>query len=171
MSFYFSKEAAEVVRVLESRGFEAYYVGGCVRDWLLGAAPKDFDVTTNAVPEQVMECFAGYSVIPTGIQHGTVTIVINHISVEVTTYRIDGRYADNRHPENVAFTSSLREDLKRRDFTVNALAYNERTGLVDYFGGLADLKAKRIRCVGESRPSGSMRTPCAFCGRCAFLLF
>lgn len=149
MSFYFAQEAAEVVRVLEGYGFEAYYVGGCVRDNLLGVVPKDFDVTTNAMPEQVIECFSSYQVIPTGLRHGTVTVIINHVPVEVTTYRIDGSYTDNRHPEQVAFTASLREDLKRRDFTVNALAYNKKTGLIDYFGGLADLKAKRIRCVGE----------------------
>lgn len=149
MSFYRSQEAAEVVRVLEDNGFEAYYVGGCVRDNLLGVVPKDFDVATNAKPEQMITCFSGYQVVPTGLKHGTVTVVINHVPVEVTTYRIDGPYADNRHPEQVAFTSSLREDLKRRDFTVNALAYNEKTGLIDHFGGLADLKAHRIRCVGD----------------------
>lgn len=135
---------------LHSSGLEGYVVGGCVRDTLLGKEPKDWDICTNAKPEKVMSVFEGFNIIPTGLQHGTVTVVINHIGYEITTYRVDGDYSDGRHPDSVSFTSSLVEDLSRRDFTVNALAYNEVEGIVDIFGGIDDLRRKRIKCVGKA---------------------
>ena len=135
---------------LHSSGLEGYVVGGCVRDTLLGKEPKDWDICTNAKPEKVMSVFEGFNIIPTGLQHGTVTVVINHIGYEITTYRVDGDYSDGRHPDSVSFTSSLAEDLSRRDFTVNALAYNEVEGIVDIFGGIDDLRRKRIKCVGKA---------------------
>lgn len=139
-----------ILDTLHKNGLEGYVVGGCVRDTLLGKEPKDWDVCTNAKPEKVMSVFDGFNIIPTGLQHGTVTVVINHIGYEITTYRVDGDYSDGRHPDSVSFTSSLAEDLSRRDFTVNALAYNEVEGIVDIFGGIEDLRRKRIKCVGKA---------------------
>ena len=139
-----------ILDTLHKNGLEGYVVGGCVRDTLLGKEPKDWDVCTNAKPEKVMSVFEGFNIIPTGLQHGTVTVVINHIGYEITTYRVDGDYSDGRHPDSVSFTSSLAEDLSRRDFTVNALAYNEVEGIVDIFGGIEDLRRKRIKCVGKA---------------------
>ena len=141
-----------VMNKLSEKGFESYIVGGCVRDSLLGKIPKDYDVCTNALPENLMEIFGTdetFSAIPTGIKHGTVTVLSEKKTVEVTTYRCDGEYKDHRRPENVSFGCSLEEDLKRRDFTVNALCYNEKTGLVDLFDGKKDLENKVIRCVGN----------------------
>lgn len=135
--------------ILRAGGYEAYAVGGCVRDWLLGRVPNDWDMTTNAQPAEMRRLFAGYRVIETGIRHGTVTVLIDGESVEVTTYRVDGAYADHRHPDTVRFTASLTEDLARRDFTINAMAYDPVGGIVDPFGGQADLKRGRIRCVGD----------------------
>lgn len=135
---------------LHNQGYDAYVVGGCVRDSILGRAPKDWDICTNALPNQVVAVFSDTEVIPTGLQHGTVTIVLNHTPYECTTYRIDGEYSDNRHPDNILFTTSLEQDLSRRDFTVNAMAYNHEQGLVDPFGGIADIKLKKIRCVGSA---------------------
>ena len=120
-----------IIDVLENNGYEAFAVGGCVRDTILDREPQDWDITTSALPEQVKELFN--RTLDTGIQHGTVTVMIKHVGYEVTTYRIDGEYNDSRHPESVEFTSNLIEDLKRRDFTINAMAYNEREGLVDAF--------------------------------------
>ena len=126
----------------------AYIVGGSVRDFKIGISePKDYDITTNALPEEIIKIFD--KTIPTGIQHGTVTVMINGQGYEVTTYRIDGEYLDNRRPEGVTFVSNLKEDLARRDFTINALAFNEENGLIDYFGGIEDLNSKIIRAVGE----------------------
>ncbi len=136
-----------ILHTLQSAGFEGYAVGGCVRDALLGRTPQDWDITTNARPLQVKELFA--RTIDTGLQHGTVTVMLDHTGYEVTTYRIDGEYADGRHPKQVSFTASLQEDLNRRDFTINAMAYNETDGLVDLFGGTKDLERGIIRCVGE----------------------
>ena len=136
-----------IIGVLESHGFEAYAVGGCVRDTLLLRVPGDWDITTSAKPEEVKQLFS--HTIDTGIEHGTVTVMMNHIGYEVTTYRIDGEYEDARHPKEVTFTANLVEDLKRRDFTINAMAYNERSGLVDEFDGLGDLEKGVIRCVGD----------------------
>lgn len=141
--------ASMVVERLERYGFEAYVVGGCVRDSLMGRTPKDWDVCTNALPEEVLRVFRKFHVIKTGLQHGTVTVMVNREPVEVTTFRIDGDYSDNRHPDRVSFVSHVEEDLSRRDFTINAMAYNPDRGLVDAFGGQEDLQAGVIRCVGE----------------------
>ena len=139
--------AEEILTKLNDNGYEAYVVGGCVRDMILGREPGDWDITTSALPEQVKQVFR--RTVDTGIQHGTVTVMMGDEGYEVTTYRIDGEYADGRHPDSVTFTPSLTEDLKRRDFTVNAMAYNGNTGLVDEFGGMEDLGRGIIRCVGE----------------------
>lgn len=138
-----------VLDELQEHGYEAYAVGGCVRDTILGRTPQDWDVTTSARPEQIKEIFA--RTVDTGIRHGTVTVLVDHVGYEVTTYRIDGEYEDQRHPKEVIFTGSLIEDLKRRDFTINAMAYNEKDGLVDAFDGLGDLERGVIRCVGAAR--------------------
>ena len=130
-------------------GYEAYIVGGCVRDHLMGRTPKDYDVTTSALPGQTAAVFAGERVIATGMKHGTVTVLLDGEPLEITTFRIDGTYSDARHPDAVSFTPSLREDLARRDFTMNAMAYSPETGLVDPFGGQTDIAGKIIRCVGE----------------------
>lgn len=147
MKIILPKQVNQIIHTLQSQGFDAYAVGGCVRDSLLGRSPKDWDITTSAPPQTVKKLF-GHT-IDTGIQHGTVTVMADHVGYEVTTYRIDGEYEDARHPKNVIFTGNLLEDLKRRDFTVNAMAYNDETGLVDAFDGVADLKKGVIRCVGR----------------------
>ena len=139
----------EALDTLCGAGFEAYIVGGCVRDALRGAEPHDWDCTTNAKSEQICACFHDFHVIETGLQHGTVTVVIDHMPIEITTYRIDGVYADHRRPDTVTFTDSLTEDLARRDFTVNAMAYHPERGLIDPYHGADDLQAKIIRCVGR----------------------
>lgn len=136
-----------IINTLEQAGFEGYAVGGCVRDTLLGKEPDDWDITTNASPAQVKALFR--RTIDTGIQHGTVTVLMDHETYEVTTYRIDGEYEDSRHPKEVIFTANLLEDLKRRDFTINAMAYNDTSGMVDAFSGMQDLEDKIIRCVGN----------------------
>jgi tRNA nucleotidyltransferase (CCA-adding enzyme) len=136
-----------IIDKLNQAGFEAYAVGGCVRDTLLGRVPGDWDITTSAQPEEVKALF--HRTIDTGIQHGTVTILMDHVGYEVTTYRIDGEYEDGRHPKQVEFTSNLLEDLKRRDFTINAMAYSHATGIVDAFDGMGDLGRRTIRCVGD----------------------
>ncbi len=141
--------ALAVVNRLEECGFEAYVVGGCVRDCLMGRKPADWDVCTAATPQEVLRVFKRFHVIKTGLQHGTVTVRSQHQNVEVTTFRIDGGYTDNRHPDAVTFVSRVEEDLARRDFTINAMAYSPTRGLVDAFGGQQDLAAGTIRCVGE----------------------
>ena len=143
------EKAEQILQTLHKSGFEAYVVGGCVRDSILGRLPEDWDITTSASPEQVKALFG--RTIDTGIEHGTVTVMFGKEGFEVTTYRIDGDYEDCRHPKEVIFTSSLTEDLKRRDFTINAMAYSHEDGLVDKFGGMDDLKDKVIRCVGDPR--------------------
>ena len=142
----------DILRALNERGHEAYVVGGCVRDSLQGRTPTDWDVTTSALPEEtagIFDALGGYTVAKTGLAHGTLTIIKEHCPVEITTYRVDGAYSDARHPDAVRFTRSLREDLSRRDFTINAMAYHPDVGLVDYFSGRADLEARRICCVGD----------------------
>lgn len=141
------QDVREIINKLEDAGFEGFAVGGCVRDAVLGRVPADWDITTSAMPEEVKALF--HRTIDTGIQHGTVTVMKDHVGYEVTTYRIDGEYEDARHPKEVSFTSNLVEDLKRRDFTINAMAYNDRAGLVDAFDGMGDLENKIIRCVGN----------------------
>jgi len=140
-------DAARIIDIFEKNGYEAYVVGGCVRDSILGRSPEDWDITTSATPQQMKELF--HKTIDTGIQHGTVTIRMGGCSYETTTYRIDGEYEDSRHPKSVEFTSLLSEDLRRRDFTINAMAYSPKKGLVDLFGGIEDLENKIIRCVGN----------------------
>ncbi len=137
-----------IIAKLEAAGYEAYAVGGCVRDSLLGRKPNDWDVTTSAKPQQIKAVFR--HTIDTGIQHGTVTVMLDREGFEVTTYRIDGEYEDSRHPKEVIFTANLIEDLKRRDFTINAFAYNDQSGIVDAFDGMEDLERGVIRCVGEA---------------------
>lgn len=139
----------EIIATLQQNNYEAYAVGGCVRDSILGREPNDWDITTSASPEEVKALFR--RTIDTGIEHGTVTIMIDKVGYEVTTYRIDGKYEDGRHPTEVTFTRNLKEDLLRRDFTINAMAYNDTDGLVDIFGGLEDIERKVIRCVGDPR--------------------
>ncbi len=138
------------LELLEGAGYEAFLVGGAVRDYVRDGSPaKDWDITTNALPEQVKQVFFDYHLIETGLKHGTVTVMIDHEPLEITTYRIDGDYTDHRHPDAVHFTRSLQEDMERRDFTMNALAYNPRLGVVDLVGGKADIENGIIRCVGQ----------------------
>lgn len=143
------ENVAEIISTIEANGFEAFAVGGCVRDTLLGRNPDDWDITTSALPGEIKAMFP--RTIDTGIQHGTVTIMIGKTGYEVTTYRIDGEYEDGRHPTSVEFSSKLADDLKRRDFTINAMAYNNTSHLVDEFNGISDLNNKIIRCVGDAR--------------------
>lgn len=141
--------AAFILERLHARGYQAYVVGGCVRDTLMGLTPKDFDVCTDALPEQMRDAFADCRVIETGLKHGTLTVLCCHIPYEVTTFRVDGAYSDHRHPDGVTFVTDVTADLARRDFTVNAMAWNPETGLVDAFGGQEDLASRLIRCVGD----------------------
>ena len=143
------KDVQQVLNILKKNGFQAYVVGGCVRDSVMGRTPLDWDVTTNAMPDEIKKAFASFKTVDTGIQHGTVLIISGETPVETTTFRIDGSYSDNRHPDSVKFTPSLKEDLARRDFTINAMAYNEEEGIIDCFGGIDDIKNKVIRCVGD----------------------
>ncbi len=136
---------------LEIAGFACHIVGGCVRDCLLGRSPHDWDLTTDALPEQVAALFADFRVIPTGMAHGTVTVVVDDLPLEITTYRTEGTYADHRRPDSVQFVPHIEEDLKRRDFTVNAMAWNPTTGLCDPYGGREDLQRRRLRCVGDAK--------------------
>lgn len=138
-----------LLHTLSNAGYEGYVVGGCVRDSFLQSRElNDWDICTNAKPDQVLKIFNDYNVIETGLKHGTVTVLVNSVGYEITTYRIDGEYKDNRRPENVSFVSDLEQDLKRRDFTINALAYNESNGLIDYNNGILDIENKVIKCVG-----------------------
>ena len=148
MNIKIPKEVNFILETLFDAGFEAYIVGGCVRDSVLGKEPDDWDITTNALPLEVKALFK--RTVDTGLQHGTITVMRGNTGYEVTTYRTDGAYSDGRHPDKVTFVPSLEEDLKRRDFTINAMAYNDRAGLIDLFGGMQDLKAGIIRCVGNA---------------------
>ncbi len=142
--------AKRILTHLEAKGFEAFVVGGCVRDTLRGVTPLDWDICTSALPDEVTSVFKNIlPVIPTGIKHGTVTILSQGIPVEVTTYRTDGSYIDNRHPEAVSFVTSVSFDLSRRDFTINAIAYNDKVGALDLFDGISDIQSKIVRCVGN----------------------
>ena len=143
--------ANTIINTLQNNGHSAYVVGGCVRDSLMGRIPHDWDICTSATPEQMLEIFKDFRVIETGLKHGTVTIVIDGEQYECTTYRIDGKYSDNRRPDNVTFTNNLVEDLKRRDFTINAMAYNDIEGLIDPFGGTEDINENTIQCVGSAK--------------------
>lgn len=143
------EKVKKIIRTIEDAGYEAYAVGGCVRDSLLNRKPDDWDITTSAKPLQIKSLFC--HTIDTGLIHGTVTVMLDREGFEVTTYRIDGEYEDSRHPKEVTFTAELAEDLKRRDFTINAMAYNDSCGLIDLFGGISDIESKTIRCVGNPR--------------------
>lgn len=149
MKIILPEKVNTIIHTLQENGFEAYAVGGCVRDSILGRVPDDWDITTSATPMETKALFA--RTFDTGIEHGTITVLIDKDAFEVTTYRVDGKYEDSRHPSEVTFTRSLKEDLLRRDFTINAMAYNDTEGLVDIFGGMEDLKDKTIRCVGNAR--------------------
>lgn len=149
MEIRLPEKVHKIIETLMAAGCEAYAVGGCIRDSVLGRIPNDWDITTSAKPEKIKQLFS--RTIDTGIKHGTVTVMMDREGFEVTTYRIDGEYEDGRHPKEVTFTADLEEDLKRRDFTINAMAYNEQTGLVDLYGGLQDIDRGMIRCVGEAR--------------------
>ena len=149
MEIRLPEKVKQIIHRITQAGYEAYAVGGCIRDSILGRVPDDWDITTSATPQQVKALFT--RTIDTGIQHGTVTVMLDKEGFEVTTYRIDGKYEDGRHPTEVIFTPSLEEDLKRRDFTMNAMAYNDQDGLVDLFGGIRDMEAGVIRCVGNAR--------------------
>ena len=138
-----------VIETLTNNNFEAYIVGGCVRDMLMGKKPDDYDITTSATPQEVINLFE--KTVPTGIKHGTVTVIIDNKNVEVTTFRADGEYNDSRHPNNVEFVKSLKQDLARRDFTVNAMAFNDKVGLVDFFGGRDDINKGILRTVGNPK--------------------
>lgn len=142
-------KVTRIIHTLQANGYEAYAVGGCVRDMILGRAPDDWDITTSAHPQQVKRIFL--RTVDTGLAHGTVTVLLGEDGYEVTTYRIDGEYEDHRHPSHVEFSAELAEDLRRRDFTINAMAYNREQGLVDLFGGMEDLQKRRICCVGDAR--------------------
>lgn len=143
------KGCKELINILHSNGYEAFLCGGAVRDSILGRPIHDYDITTSATPDEMMEVFKDKRIIETGLQHGTITIVIDGEGYECTTYRIDGNYSDSRRPDKVTFTKSLKEDLKRRDFTINAMAYNDEVGLVDPFNGMEDIKYHKIQCVGK----------------------
>ncbi len=149
MNLSIPEPVRELLQRFSQSGFEAVVVGGCVRDSLLGQAPHDWDIATSARPEQIGEALSGFRLLETGLKHGTVTALSGGMAVEITTYRVDGTYSDSRHPDSVTFTGSLKADLARRDFTVNAIAYSEKTGLADCFGGRRDLERRILRCVGE----------------------
>ena len=148
MAKNFPLYAINCINTIENHGFEAWFVGGCVRDMLLGRAFDDIDIATNALPQDIMKIF-GHT-IPTGIEHGTVTVVLDKKTIEVTTYRSDGIYDDNRHPNSVVFEKNIESDLSRRDFTINAFALNSKDKIIDIFGGREDLDNKLIRCVGDA---------------------
>lgn len=142
------KQVLRLMELLQRQGYEAYAVGGCIRDSLLGLSPNDWDLTCSALPEETIRALPGYQVLATGLQHGTVTVVADGMPVEITTYRVDGTYSDGRHPDSVTFSRNLVDDLARRDFTVNAIAYHPSKGLVDPYNGLHDLHSRTLRCVG-----------------------
>lgn len=144
-----NRNAEYIIEALTNSGYEAYIVGGCVRDLVMKVCPCDWDITTDAKPEDIKRVFAAFKMIDTGIKHGTVAVRIEESNYEITTYRTDGKYISNRKPENVIFVDSLKEDLKRRDFTINAMAYNKYEGLIDFFGGQKDIENHLIRCVGD----------------------
>ena len=147
--FIIPEYAENILRRLAENGFESYLAGGCVRDFISGTTPHDYDVTTNALPENIKYVFSDYKIICSGEKHGTITVVSDNNLVEITTYRIDGAYNDHRHPDKVCFTPYIKEDLKRRDFTINSMAFSPKAGLIDPFGGVCDIKSKIIRTTGN----------------------
>ena len=142
------KNVNNLIHILQSKGYSAYVCGGAVRDSILKRPIHDWDICTSATPGEMLEVFKDKKIIETGLQHGRVTVTIDNMSIEITTFRIDGNYSDNRRPDTVTFTDKLVEDLRRRDFTINAMAYNNTEGLIDPFGGLEDIKYEKIQCVG-----------------------
>lgn len=151
MKINIPSDANELIHTLQNHGNSAYVVGCCVRDSIIGRQIHDWDICTSATPDEMLEIFKDKKVIETGLKHGTITVVVKGESYELTTFRIDGKYSDSRRPDSVIFTSSLIEDLKRRDFTINAMAYNDDEGLIDPFGGLEDIEYKKIQCVGSAK--------------------
>lgn len=151
MKIQMPKDVECIIDKIYSKGYEAFIIGGCVRDSIIGLKPNDYDITTNAKPEQIIDIFKGERIIETGIKHGTVTLIKNKSEYEITTYRIDGEYNDNRRPDYVEFTNDIIKDLQRRDFTINAIAYNYKVGIVDEFGGIRDIQEKLIKTVGEAQ--------------------
>ncbi len=149
MNILLPQQVKTALNLLTENGYEAFIVGGCVRDSILGITPLDWDITTNAIPKQILSVFENYRTIKTGIKHGTVTVIIQNLPLEITTYRIDGEYLNNRHPDSVKFCFNLKEDLNRRDFTINSLAFNSQSGIVDISDGVNDINSKIIRCVGN----------------------
>ena len=149
MKIYLPEKVKYIINKIYENNYEAYIVGGCVRDVLLGLEPNDYDITTSATPKVILDIFKDFKCIKTGIVHGTVSVIIDGDIYEITTYRIEGEYKDHRRPDVVDFTNKLEEDLKRRDFTINAMAYNEKVGLVDLFKGREDLNKKLIKTVGN----------------------
>ena len=142
-------QVEKTLSILHKAGYEGYIVGGCVRDMILGKIPTDYDITTSALPIEIIKFFSDFKIIETGIKHGTVTVIVDGMPIEVTTFRIDGKYSDNRHPDSVSFSNKLLDDLSRRDFTINALCFSKEAGIIDPFGGLSDIKNKQIKCVGN----------------------
>lgn len=149
MQFNIPENIARIINMLENAGYEAYIVGGCVRDSLMGIPPHDFDITTSALPEETERVFSEMRLIETGLKHGTVTVLSDGDPVEITTYRVDGEYLDSRRPESVTFTRNIRDDISRRDFTMNGIAYSPKRGLFDEFGGSEDIKRGIIRAIGD----------------------
>lgn len=149
MEIFIPKEVSFLIDTIYENGYEAFMVGGCVRDNILNLIPNDYDITTNAKPKEIINIFKNYKIIDTGIKHGTVSIILNNNTYEITTYRIEGEYENNRRPKTVEFTSNIEEDLRRRDFTINAMAYNKQFGIIDKFNGLEDLQNRIIKTVGN----------------------
>lgn len=151
MELYLPKHIKQVINILNQAGYEAFAVGGCVRDQIMKRMVHDYDITSSATPKQMMHLFEGiFPIIPTGLTHGTITLIVNHEAVEITTFRIDKEYVNHRIPQQVEFTPSLLEDLKRRDFTINAIAYHPDVGIIDPFHGILDIQNKIVRCVGDA---------------------
>lgn len=150
MNIHIPEEVRYLLKVLDDNGFNGFIVGGCVRDFLLNVKVEDWDITTNALPENIISIFKGNRIITTGLKHGTITVVVNKKHFEITTFRVDGEYSDNRRPDTVKYVNNLKDDLSRRDFTINAMAYNEKSGLIDIFHGEQDLNNHIIRCVGDA---------------------
>ena len=149
MKIYLPRKVKFIIDKMYENGYEAFIVGGCVRDSILGITPNDYDITTNAKPEEIIDIFKGFKIIDNGIKHGTVGVVIEKEVYEITTYRLEGEYEDNRRPKDVEFTTYIEDDLKRRDFTINAIAYNDKLGIVDKFNGITDIKNKIVKTVGN----------------------
>lgn len=149
MKIRLPKKVKYIIGKIYDEGYEAFIVGGCVRDSILGIEPNDYDITTSAKPNDIMNIFKGYKIIDNGIKHGTVAVVMDNDVYEITTYRVEGEYEDNRRPKSVEFTSNIKDDLQRRDFTINAIAYNDKIGLVDNFNGMRDIKNKIVKTVGD----------------------